>query len=545
MLSNWSLREFSLSIHGGRVLGKNLLATLVFILLTQFNAFAAVSGDTEVQLTLATIAYQAKNYKEAKKTLSTVLKSEPKNVNALELLALSQRALNEDDQASKTYESLVKLGPKDKRAAYGFELGTIRYKQKKLGDARRYFEYAAKSNFNAGTSHFFLGVMDFSDKEWRGARHHFTASLTYSDSKPMTPITRYYLANTYAQLGKSDAALINYNTAKEAVESEPNFNPTDNDSMTGNIRKNALKELKALDKGSKYISLTYMNQFDSNVQTNPSEVDNAVALSSQRSGKSILSISAGASTSPTDIVQISPSFNFYTNYNYNYLARDYNFMSFTPALYVLYKPYKQLSGGLKADGVFSMKNTLDATESKRNLKFRPFSLTGDVGPVGKYELTPRISLAAETVWRPKRFYTDPASGTTRRSGGGLLAKLSGEFISGLWWWNPGGYASYEWDYPSGSDFRMYAWGGGASNAVQFTDKFTLTGYFDLLSTNYYQTTPPIRSDFNLNFRVAGSYVLTDHWTAIADMSYTNNDSTLSQTYKYNRFVTSGGAVYNF
>lgn len=508
------------------------------------NAAVSPEGMAELALTQATIDYQSGNYGECQSRIKGLLKSNPGNLAALELLALTYRQTKDDKAALRTYEALYNIGGPSKTPAYAFELASIHYKEKRFDEARKYFNVAATANFNGGTSHFYLGLMEFDAKSWKNARHHLTASLTYNDGKTMAPITRYYLASAYAQLGKSDAAIHNYHEAESEIGSAERASNSGIDSTLEGVRKNALKELKSLDKDQRFVNVTLLNQFDSNVQTNPSEVQNPTAQSSQRSLKQVVSASAGYSSSPTRDLQVTPVFNFFTNYNDHYLARDYNFMSFTPSIYALYKPYAKLSAGLKADGTFSMKNTLDVEQSRADLKYRPFSLTGNVGPVVKYELTPRVILGFETYWRPKRFYTDPADGELRRSGGGLFIKTSAEFVTPFWFLNPLAYLSYEWDRTSGKEYRMYAFGGGLSNPLPLTERLTLTASFDIVSTDFNETLPK-RDDLNIATRILGSYSINEHWAAIADASYTANNSTISTSYKYNRWVGSAGASYTF
>ncbi|MBI3558539.1 MAG: hypothetical protein HY074_19900, partial [Deltaproteobacteria bacterium] len=433
----------------------SLCALVSVVFASSISASAAVGANPEVQLTLATIEFQAGNFPKCRQMLNDLLKIDEANTTARELLAATQHQMKDDGAAAATYERLLKES-KNPKGPYHFELAMIQYKQKKTDEARRHFELAQKANFNSGTSNFYLGVMDFSSKDWRNARNHLTASLAYVDGKPMESVTRYYLANAYVQLGKTDAAVHNYYEVKGEDSDSTDTSNKGIHAVTDAIRTNAIKELKALDVNQRYATLTLQQQFDSNVQSNPSEVDNAVAASQQKSGKSVLSVAAGYSSSPTRKIQITPAFNYSTNYNYNYLARTFNFMSFTPSLFMVYKPYARFSGGLKADGTLSMQNMLDPNESTRDLKYRPFSLTANAGPVMKYELTPRITLGGEAYWRPKRFYLDPATGTSRRSGGGVFGKLSADLVSGYTWWNPLLYVSFEWDHPAGTDFRMYA-----------------------------------------------------------------------------------------
>jgi hypothetical protein len=277
-------------------------------------------------------------------------------------------------------------------------------------------------------------------------------------------------------------------------------------------------------------------------------VDNKDAQSAQKSMNTVVTATFGYSTSPANSIQLIPSYNFYTNYNFNYLARDFNFMAHSPSLYVLYKPAARFSVGGKAQGTFVMKNDLAPGEDASRVKYRPFSLVGDIGPVAKYEVSPRLALAAEVYFRPKDYYQDPSGGDSRRSGQGIYAKLSGDLSTGLSWLNLLPYVSFEWDYPEGLLFRSYNYGGGIGDPIQLTDKFILTPYLDLLGSNYYAAVPPAfvkRDDFKFTSRLSALYTINSKWTALADLTYINNDSSIDTSYKYNRLLVSGGATYSF
>lgn len=516
---------------------------LFIFLLTLSNAFAIPNnGELEVMQTQATLAFHSKQFQQAREHIKSILNSDPNNISALELLALVEKENKNDQEAAKAYLKLIKAGTKEKKPAYAFELGSIRYNQKKINEAKKYFEYSAHYKFNPGVSHFFLGLIDFNEKNFKLARNHFSAALTYSDAQAMEPISRYYLASSYAQIGKSDDAIHNYYEVTNIVAENKNYS---NDKMTAELRRNALKELSALDKQQLFLNATLQAQWDSNVQTNPSEVDNPVARSNQRSLKNVLSAVAGYSSSPTKKIQVAPSFKFYTNYNYNQYARDYNFVTTSGTVYTMFRPYARLAAGLKTEGTFSMKNNLKSTDSRETLRYEKYSLTGDIGPVVKFELTPKVRLSFELTWRPKNFYTDPENGDTRRSGHGIFSRISSDFITDYEEVNPTVYLSYEWDNPIGKTYRVRTFGLGASNPIALHEKFTLTPYLDILFSDYYETLAPKRDDTNVSFRLVGSYAVNEKWNLLADAAYVLNDSSDSTSYKYNRFMGSLGASYNF
>ena len=537
---------------------RHALTVIAMGLALNSNIWAAVSAsaDLEVLQANATLQFHSKQTSECLATLKKILDKDPKNVSALELQALTQRQLQQDEEAAKTYEHLLETKAIDKFPAYHFELGSIRYKQKNFAEAKSHFLNAALHQFNPGMSHFFMGVIDFNNKSWRNARNNLAEALTYSDANTMRPITKYYLANTYAQMGKSDAAIRNYGdaygaaapkqtatTTTSTTEAATTEAPAAGSQMFSDIRKNSIKELRAMDRGNRFLNLSLLSQWDSNVQTNPSDVErNAEEMSGQRTSKGVLSASIGFSTSPTRLFQVTPSYRFFTNYNFNYQTKDFNFMSQTPSLYVMVRPYARFSAGLKAEGTLSMKN-FNGTQVS-GVSYRKYSQSAEIGPIAKYEVSPTIGLTAEVVWRPKTFFLDPISGDSRRSGHGIFSKLTADFATPLPWISPNAYVSHEWDNTYGKDYRAYTYSLGVANPLSFTEKFTLTPTLDVNYAHYYETVPG-RDDVLMSLRVMFNYVFNSHWSGLADLGYTLNESSISATYKYNRVVVSAGASYTF
>ena len=528
---------------------QNLVKSLVLALLLSSSSLsvAAVSDSTPIEVlqAQASIQYHSKEYEKCLRTLDRILSQDQKNIEALELAALTHRNMKNDNAAAKLYETLIKTAPKARRSPYYFDLAMIQYGQKKTKEAHRSFNQAIWGNFNEGTSYFYMGMIDFTNKKWNSAKSNLAASLRYNDAKSFEPVTRYYLANAYAQVGQTQTAIQNYHASDLAMESNKRRNGGTPDPMAADMRQNILKELKNFDRGNTYISLAMMSQWDSNVQTNPVTATDPLTKSSQKSAKAVISATAGGSTSPTRKIQATASYNLYTNYNTHYLARDFNFITHTGSAVVMYRPYNRFTAGVKAATTFSMKNNLLTTDSRNKLKYRKYSTQADIGPVARYELTSRINLSAETFYRPKWFYLDPSSGDSRRTGGGLFSRLSGEFLSAFPLLAPLAYVSFEWDHPRGKTYRVYTWGGGVSNAFSINDKLTVTPGVDFSSADYYAVRESKRDDFFMDYKVGATYAINAQWMALADFMYINNTSTQTSSFGYNRIVTSLGATYSF
>ncbi|MBI3555294.1 MAG: hypothetical protein HY074_03390, partial [Deltaproteobacteria bacterium] len=151
------------------------------------------------------------------------------------------------------------------------------------------------------------------------------------------------------------------------------------DSGAGSIRQSALKELKKLDHDSRFLMLSLLSQWDSNVQANPEDVPNPVPQSMQQSMKTVINATGIAVSSPTRTFQFITSARFFANYNFNRLTRDFDFMSATPAVIGMYRPYARLSYGLRGEGTYTMKNTADVGNPNAVTIYRSFSATGDIG----------------------------------------------------------------------------------------------------------------------------------------------------------------------
>ena len=528
-----------------------LLLAISVVLAISAQPVLAISSSSqnEVLQARATLKYHEKDYAGTLELLKQLLAKDPGNISALELQALSERGLQDDQGALRTYRQLLKLADDDKKAPYDFEFAMLLFRHQRPRASRIYFENAANGNFNAGTSRFFMGLIDFKNKEWEAARENFAAALTYPDAKTLTAVSRYYLASAFAQLGKSDDAIRNYYLAKQTVDSNEatawHLRPDAGvDSLSGDIRNNALKELKNLDRGNHFATLSLISQWDSNVQANPSDAPNPVPQSQQRSLKAVVSAMAGLSTSPTRNFQIVPSLRFFTNYNLNLFARSFDFISATPSLLMMYRPYARFSMGMKGEMTYTMQDQIQVGSATATTSYAGYSFTGDVGPLARYELTPTINMTAEISWRPKKFYLDASSGDTRRTGQGGLARISAEHTGGNLF-NPLAYLTYEFDSPVGTTYQFNAIGGGVANSMQLHPKLSITETLDLTSTDYYATVNPERKDFMISVRLSAHYSLSPHWSALVDAGYLRNGSTVPATFQYNRIVASAGATYSF
>ncbi|MCV2872383.1 tetratricopeptide repeat protein [Defluviimonas sp. WL0050] len=90
----------------------------VFVALAMLGtpAFAAGSNDNAAAsaptgMTEAQAAVDAGRYPEALRLLAAVIKSEPRNANALDLMGYSNRKMNRLSEAARYYDAALKVNP--------------------------------------------------------------------------------------------------------------------------------------------------------------------------------------------------------------------------------------------------------------------------------------------------------------------------------------------------------------------------------------------------------------------------------------------------
>ena len=517
---------------------------IAFLLIAQINANFAITagltmtdGEAEVAQAEASASYHNKNYEAAlyqlRKIISTTNPGTKPNIEALELMALIYRQQKDDAQATGTYKKLLANAPEEKKAPYHFELGTLRFQKKSFQEAQAHFEYSANAGFNKGTSQFFLGLLEFQNQRYRKSLKLFNQSFEQPDSEVLRSALRFYLGNVYLQFGKTESAIMNFKIAAESTEDNP---------IAQNSAKGAKQALEQLNKSRFYGSGSFLTQYDSNVQSNPIDVANALGASYQGSLKNIISANVGYSTPSTRDFQISPNYSFYGNYNYNKRTRDYNFMSNTLSVFAFHKPYKRFSKGLKLQTSLSFKNTPYANRPSSTL-YTKYSLSEEIGPIFRYELSPRTFLNTNLLWKPMYFFSDPASGPNRRSGHGFSFYASMDHISEWNYWNPEVYVSSEYDMIQGDNFDCFQYGAGIGNTFQIDQRISFKQYFDFLGSNYIHS-DPLRKDQNYSLRAVINTTMNAKWSWTADASLIMNKSSLPASYKYNRYTTSAGITYS-
>lgn len=512
----------------------------ITVIFPRFAFSAELPPELEPDYQRAVIAFNSQKYDESLSLLSAILGKVPDADSALELKALNQKAKQLDGEAVKTYELLLKNSSPSQKAKYQFEIASLHYRSKRYAQARPLFNASIKNGFNVGASHYFLGMIDYGDKQFWAAESHFRETLE-GRTEELKPLAHLYLGIIYYQQAHAMGAIRNLKAArKEAKQWEDSPDTSLSESGT-EIILTTKKLYKNLDQAKWFGNFSLLFQYDSNVTLLPDSVVAGQLVDGKHTFKNIGTGGVGYASSPADWLQVVTSYRAYFNWNYNVSAKNYDFFSHMPSLYLNYKPYEKFVPGLKAEGNYTFQN-VGGTQTL--FEYFPYSLTGDIGGYGRYEINPHAFVELDGSYRPKKYYTDPPSGDDQRSGSGYLFRLLGEYSTSSRYLSPSGYVSYEKDQTLGRNWISSTWGFGAANLMKLDDTSTLTASVDILFPHFEQRIP-VREDQTFSTRLLFAHQLTRALALLFDVNYVKNNSTLDSIFAYNRFFGGFGINYSF
>jgi hypothetical protein len=109
---------------------------------------------------------------------------------------------------------------------------------------------------------------------------------------------------------------------------------------------------------------------------------------------------------------------------------------------------------------------------------------------------------------------------------------------------PSFQVGYEYYNPVAIASRSTALSFDLSNPLKLNSRDSVTPSVGFTATSYPKSTN-LRKDKNFTFKVSGVHQMTSKFNLLADVSYINNSSNISESYSYNRVTSSLGVGYNF
>lgn len=497
----------------------------------------------------AVLAYKAGELKKASELLEALIPKAPGTMEFLELKALVMRASNDDAGAQKVYLALIQAKKREKRpdselAPYYFDMALLLHRSGKIPMAGNYFKAALKHGFNAGVCHMYLGMSAFGGGDWGNAESHFERVLA-SDTAALKPSAYLYLGQAQLKLKYASGATRNFVEARAAARSVLDSTSSDSESrkMAEQVHASTEKALAPYDSGQLFAHLGLTSGYDSNVLAIPSTSTSSAEASGKSTVKSTLVAGVGYASSSLKAFQFVPSYKGSFNYNMNRMSRSAEFVNNIASLYLNVNPLSRFGFGLKLEGALTFKNDVDTSTDKAT--FRIYSKTAAIGPYLRFQPSRQWLTGAELSGEPRSYDQDPDSGELRRSGLGTSLRLWAQMDRGARYLNPGASFKLISDDTNGSEYRMQGYALELSNALRFTDRFSVSAAFSHGGSFYKDRSSGARIDRALGLQGVGTFKLKPKWTLLANVELNRNSSNLVDLYEYDRTAFGGGVTYSF
>lgn len=510
-------------------------------------ATAELENQLEPEYALAVLDYNAKDFPSALKLLNELQKKAPAAVEILELKAITLKAMKNEKDAANTYRDLVQLKTKegkDKKeiAPYAFELGVIRYNEKNWKQAEQYLNYSAKNGFNVEVSRFYLGLVQIQTEDWKKAEANLSETVK-SDLDELKPAAYYYLSQVYFKLGAAADGFGSLMSAKSTAQKYIDRDDVAPESkkMAEQVKAAADATLAPFDKAQRFGTFSLLVGYDSNVLLIPSDSASSSSASGKSTMKSMVSAGYGYASSPLAKLQYVPSVRFNFNKNFNGESSTGEFADTTFSLYLTRDALAPFSYGLKSEATFVFQNQTDTSGSK---KYHLYDNTILFAPYAKWDSSKTWTYAAEIGYRIAKYAgEDSVTQSLRRSGHGLLAKVSAQNKTNRRYFNPTYTLKAEFNSTEGTEYANTLYGVQLINTMRF-GKVDFSQVLEIDKTGYGDSSTD-RKDTLFVLSLLASKKIGPRWALLFSGDYSTNSSSDSSTYGYNRYTANVGVGYNF
>lgn len=512
-----------------------------------FSARAALDNQLEPEYALAVLDFNARNYESALKTLGEIQKKAPASVEILELKAITFKAMKNEKDASTAYRDLIQLKTKegkDKKeiAPYAFELGVIRYNERNWKQAEQYLNFSAKNGFNIEVSRFYLGLIQIQLQDWVKAESNFNETVK-SELDELKPASYYYLSQVYFKLGyPSDGfgSLINAKRSAQKYIDREDVQP-ESKKMAMQVKAAAEATLQPFDKAQTFGTFNFLVGYDSNVLLLPTSSSSSTSASGKSTLKSTVSAGYGYASSPLARFQYVPSLRFNFNKNFNGESSTGEFADSTFSFYLTKDALAPVSYGVKLEGTMVFQNQTDTAGAK---KYHLYDTSAQFAPYVKWDVSKQWTLGGEVGYRSVKYTgEETVSQTLRRSGHGILAKVTAQNKASRRYFNPTITARAEFNSTEGTEYANNILGVQVINSLKL-GQVDFSQVIGLDRTTYGDSSTD-RSDTLIIFSLLASKKIGPRWAILASADYSTNSSSTADTYSYNRYTVNTGLGYNF
>lgn len=503
-------------------------------------SFASLPAESEVTFAKASLAFQEGNKDEATIYVDELLKTHPQEPQVLELKALIHKSKGEIGDSKKIYLKLFQRAKKEdankKIPLYAFELGNILYSEGALDEAHRFLRTAVKNNFNVEASEFLLGKIDLEQNYWLESRNHFEAASKAEDFKLASKL---FIAQTFSKEERMSDAIGAFVEAKESALDDVAMGDSINEQslfLAQQVLKNSEKELRSYSRNQWIKEVGVSTAYDSNVLFMPNTGD-ANNTSTTDSVKQTAQWRLRYASDPTERWQYLGAYQGSINYNFNRAAESGQFIAQDFSNFLTRGSLKANQYGFKLGGSGIFQYQTNA--------YKPFSITGSVGPFAKMKLNDGWTLGAEAFFQPTRNFLDPnLSDSLRRSGWEQVVRTYVSSRKNDRFFTPSLFLTGTLLRPSGADFSGTRLNLDLANAMYLSPSFFVSQTVGVSAAHYPNRSNGERNDQGLTAGISGGVQVSQALALLAQIDYGKNFSS-DPNFRYHRWTTSLSGNYRF
>ena len=153
---------------------------------------------------------------EAAEGFKEILKTDPRNVNAQEMLADTYAKMSWFDEAVEVYNKLIEMFPY--KADYRRDLGSLYYEMNYLDEAEENLKEALQNNPEDSSALLFLGLIYYKKRLLAKAIESIEASLRYEPNQPEVRSLMEKIREVQKEVGRTVEELINEPNPDAMVE---------------------------------------------------------------------------------------------------------------------------------------------------------------------------------------------------------------------------------------------------------------------------------------------------------------------------------------
>jgi len=495
--------------------------------------------------------YYEKKYDLAVKKLNRILNAN-ENQKTYELKGLVLKSSGNFEEAKRVYKiALSKMRNAGLAKSEGlniyFEMAVIELIEKRYESAKKLFDYCIAKKFNLGAAKIFRGSIFAQFNNINAAVLDFRSVLD-SEAVSLRALAALNLADLSARSQQYEEAIYFLAMARELADVEAQGQTYEISGELLTLRRQVSERINEsiakVNEAQFFRSIALILSHDTNVLSVPFSGSVADIFTNKSSSKTIAKALFGKADGFFQEEQKIWSYQFSGNINQNketetgqFLANEFNYQ-------INKKPYAAQSTSLRFNAAIIFQYQVNPGTEKG--LFGPYSAAVVLAKGYRNRLSNVRAQFTEYSVRLESFLQDPAfSNYMKKTGADFSATHFEGWDKKIGKINPTFFGSIKYRHSAGEEYRNGGATIGVANQLYFSHKQSANASASISYNGYFQRPGTERHDQILNLAWDQNYQINNDLAVLLNLEYLDNNSNISDIYKFDRYSASIGASYSF